>query len=673
LDEVEPAEAIMKRFCTGGMSLGALSREAHETLAIGVNRAGGRSNSGEGGEDEIRWQTIDDVDEEGKSTSFPHLKGLRDGDLARSKVKQVASGRFGVTPAYLMNADQIEIKVAQGAKPGEGGQLPGAKVNPYIASIRACKVGVMLISPPPHHDIYSIEDLAQLIYDLHQINPNAKVSVKLVGQVGIGTVASGVAKAGSDIIQISGHDGGTGASPLTSIKHAGGPWELGLSEAHQQLILNGLRDRVVLRVDGGLKTGHDVMMGALMGAEEFGFGTIAMISVGCIAARICHTNNCPVGVTTQKEKLRLKFNSVPNDMFNFFYYAAEEVRSTLAHMGYKSLSEVVGRADLLQQRTSENLVTKTPNVDLSYIQQIPKLITAEERACLIENDFTHAQKDTLDDEMLAREDVQLAINNHEHRTVEASINNLDRCATARITGQVAKLHGNRGWRGSLHIIYTGCAGQSFGFACLPGMDFEVRGDANDYVGKSMHGGRIRIRPVDCVDGRSIGFDPSKSVIVGNTCLYGATGGRFFAAGRAGERFAVRNSNAEAVVEGAGDHCCEYMTGGVVVVLGPTGRNVGAGQTGGWGYFLEDGEDYSLDGRINGDVNVQPVNDVGAVQLRSLIEEHVEATDSNLAKKILENWDTMLPKFKMVYPSSEAEAPEVSGIAVQSPRGEAVAA
>jgi len=673
LDEVEPVEAIMKRFCTGGMSLGALSREAHETLAIGVNRAGGRSNSGEGGEDEIRWQTINDVDPDGKSTSLPHLKGLRDGDLARSKVKQVASGRFGVTPAYLMNADQLEIKVAQGAKPGEGGQLPGAKVNPYIASIRACKVGVMLISPPPHHDIYSIEDLAQLIYDLHQINPTAKVSVKLVGQVGIGTVASGVAKADADIIQISGHDGGTGASPLTSIKHAGGPWELGLSEAHQQLILNGLRDRVVLRVDGGLKTGHDVMIGALMGAEEFGFGTIAMIATGCIAARICHTNNCPVGVTTQKEKLRKKFNSVPEDMYNFFYYAAEEVRNTLAHMGYKSLSDVVGRADLLQQRQNPDLVAKTPNVDLQFVRQIPVLKTAEERAALVELEKPHAQMDTLDDELLAREDVQRAINNHEHVTVESPINNLDRCATARVTGTVAKLHGNRDWRGSLHFIFTGCAGQSFGFACLPGMDFEVRGDANDYVGKSMHGGRIRIRPVDCVEGRSIGFDASKSIIVGNTCLYGATGGRFFAAGGAGERFAVRNSNAKAVVEGAGDHCCEYMTGGVVVVLGPTGRNVGAGQTGGWGYFLEDEEGYSLNGRINGDVNVQPVNAVGAEQLRSMIEEHVEATDSKRGRKILENWDAYLPKFKQVFPSSEAEAPEVSGIAVESPRGEAVLA
>jgi len=653
----------MKRFCTGGMSLGALSREAHETLAIGVNRAGGRSNSGEGGEDECRWVKVADVEgDSGRSASFPHLKGLANGDSALSKIKQVASGRFGVTPAYLMSAEQIEIKVAQGAKPGEGGQLPGAKLNPYIASIRACKVGVMLISPPPHHDIYSIEDLAQLIYDLHQINPSAKVSVKLVGQVGIGTVASGVAKAGSDVIQISGHDGGTGASPLTSVKHAGGPWELGLAEAHQMLVLNGLRDRVVLRVDGGLKTGYDVIMGALLGADEFGFGTIAMISVGCIVARICHTNNCPVGVTTQKEKLREKFVGVPSDTLNFFTYAADEVRHSLAALGYTSLSELVGRADLLSQK--EQPVAKTDHLDLSYIEKIPQLKTAEERACLLEDPAPHAQTDTLDDRLLARDDVKSAIYSGAHVTVESPICNIDRTATARITGAIAKEHGNRGWEGSLHLIFTGCAGQSFGFACLPGLDLEVRGDANDYVGKSMHGGRIRIRPVDCIDGREIGFEASESVIVGNTCLYGATGGRFFASGRAGERFCVRNSNAEAVVEGAGDHCCEYMTGGVVVVLGPVGRNVGAGQTGGWGYFLvEDGgaEPYSLDGRVNSDVNVQPVNPLGAAQLKELLEAHVEATGSKKAAALLADWEASVAKFRQVFPSSEAEAPEVSGV------------
>jgi glutamate synthase (ferredoxin) len=652
----------MKRFATGGMSLGALSREAHETLALGVNRAGARSNSGEGGEDECRWTAVEDADEEGNSATFPHLKGVQNGDLALSKIKQVASGRFGVTPAYLMSAEQIEIKVAQGAKPGEGGQLPGAKVNPYIASIRACKVGVMLISPPPHHDIYSIEDLAQLIYDLHQINPTAKVSVKLVSQVGIGTVASGVAKADADVIQISSHDGGTGASPLTSIKHAGGPWELGLAESHQQLVLNNLRDRVVLRVDGGLKNGHDVVMGALLGADEFGFGTIAMIAVGCVVARICHTNNCPVGVTTQKEELRKKFAATPSDVFNFFVYVAAEVRSVLAAMGYRSLSEIVGRADLVRMR--DQTLKKTSGLDLSYIQQIPVLKTDEERQQLKELAKPHAQTETLDDELLEREDVQDAIYKNKDVVVEANICNLDRSATARITGAIAKEHGNRGWTGSLHLIYTGCAGQSFGFACLPGLDLEVRGDANDYVGKSMHGGRIRIRPVDCIEGREIGFEASESVIVGNTCLYGATGGRFFAAGRAGERFCVRNSNAQAVVEGTGDHCCEYMTGGVVVVLGPVGRNVGAGQTGGWSYLLEE---ESLEGRINADVNVQEVNSVAEAQLRELIEAHVEATDSKRAKDILANWEEYLPKFKQVYPMSEKDAPEVSGVALEIDR------
>jgi len=384
-----------------------------------------------------------------------------------------------------------------------------------------------------------------------------------------------------------------------------------------------------------------------------------MISVGCIVARICHTNNCPVGVTTQKEKLRKKFVGVPSDVLNFFIYAADETRTSLANLGYASLGELVGRADLLQQR--DRPLHKTANLDLGYIGQMPQLRTPEERSVLEEMTEPHSQTGVLDDELLARDDVQAAIYQHEHVVVESSICNTDRTATARITGKVAEAHGNRGWRGSLHLIFTGCAGQSFGFACLPGLDLEVRGDANDYVGKSMHGGRIRIRPVDCVEGRSIGFTPSDSVIVGNTCLYGATGGRFFACGRAGERFCVRNSNAQAVVEGTGDHCCEYMTGGVVVVLGPVGRNVGAGQTGGWGYFLEDGDGYKFEGRINSDVKLQRVNEIGAAQLKALITEHAETTDSKRARHILANWDEYLPKFWHVYPSSEAEAPEVSGV------------
>jgi len=653
-----------------GMSLGALSREAHETLAIGVNRAGGRSNSGEGGEDELRWTAVSDADEAGHSPTFPHLRGVRNGDSALSKVKQVASGRFGVTPAYLMSAEQIEIKVAQGAKPGEGGQLPGAKVNEYIASIRACKQGVMLISPPPHHDIYSIEDLAQLIYDLHQINPTAKVSVKLVGQVGIGTVASGVAKADADVIQISGHDGGTGASPLTSIKHAGGPWELGLAEAHQALVLNQLRDRVVLRVDGGLKTGYDVMLGALLGADEFGFGTIAMIAVGCIAARICHTNNCPVGVTTQKEKLREKFVGAPFDMYNFFYFAAAEVRREMAAMGYTSLSELVGRADLLQQRSNAaKPLHKTASLDLSFVKDMPDVRT--DRAWAAELPYTHAQEGTLDDELLARDDVKAAIDNHEHVVVESDICNIDRAGTARVAGAIAKAHGNKGWKGSIHFVFTGCAGQSFGAFCLDGLDLEVRGDANDYVGKSLHGGRIRVVP-----GKDPAFTPSECSIVGNTCLYGATGGKFFGYGRAGERFCVRNSNAQAVIEGTGDHCCEYMTGGVVVVLGPVGRNVGAGQTGGWGYFLEEGDGYDFAARVNSDVNIQRPNAIGAAQLKALVEEHYEVTGSAKARAILDDFDAYVAtKFWHVYPASEATAPEVSGVLAEEAAAakEAVAA
>jgi len=566
-----------------------------------------------------------------------------------------------------MSAEQIEIKVAQGAKPGEGGQLPGAKVNEYIASIRACKKGVMLISPPPHHDIYGIEDLAQLIYDLHQINPTAKVSVKLVAQVGIGTVASGVAKADADVIQISGHDGGTGASPLTSIKHAGGPWELGLAEGHQTLLLNNLRDRVVLRVDGGLRTGYDVVMGALLGADEFGFGTIAMIAVGCIMARICHTNNCPVGVTTQKEKLREKFVGVPSDMYGFFYYCAEETRQVLASLGYKSVKEIIGRADLLRQR--DRPLHKTTNLDLSYVAQMPDVRTGRE-AWVDELPSTHAQTGTLDDTLLAREDVMAAIEKHENVQVTSPIVNTDRAIPARVIGAVAARHGNRDWRGSLHLIFEGSAGQSFGAFCLDGMDLEMRGETNDYAGKSMHGGRIRVLPKK----EQLGFDPSESVIIGNTCLYGATGGKFFANGRAGERFCVRNSNAKAVVEGTGDHCCEYMTGGVVVAIGNVGRNVGAGQTGVWGYFLEEGDGYKLEPRINSDVNMQPLagNPIGTAELRGLLEEHVEATGSEKAAAILADFEAYLPKFWQVYPMSEKNAPEVSGVFSQA-EAEAVTA
>jgi len=656
LERVEPVEEIMKRFCTGGMSLGALSREAHETLAIGVNRFGGKSNSGEGGEDSVRWLKLSDVDENGHSPTLPHLKGLKNGDIATSKIKQVASGRFGVTPEYLRSAEQIEIKIAQGAKPGEGGQLPGVKIDQYIASIRYSKPGVTLISPPPHHDIYSIEDLAQLIYDLHMISPNAKVSVKLVSCVGIGTVAAGVAKANADVIQVSGHDGGTGASPLTSIKHAGGPWELGLAEVHQSLLLNHLRRQVILRVDGGLKTGYDVVMASLMGADEFGFGTIAMIAEGCIMARICHTNSCPVGVTTQKEELRKKFTGTPENVLDFFSFVAEEARHVLAQLGYTSLSQITGRADLLKPR--DRPLHKTTGLDLKFVRDLPNVKHDREWSAYLP---THSNGPVLDDELLANPDVVAAILEHNELKLAVPICNTDRAVGARIAGEVAMRHGNRGWTGKLDITFTGCAGQSFGAFAVDGLEYTVIGDANDYVAKGMHGGRIVVKPP-----ADAAFDPSEAVVVGNTCLYGATGGKFFARGRAGERFAVRNSNAQAVVEGTGDHCCEYMTGGVVVVLGKIGRNAGAGMTGGLAYLLEEEEEgYDVASRVNPEVvkMKRVTTKVGEQQLKGLIEEYEAATGSKKAATILASWDDYLPKFWQLVPPSEASSPEAADVEV----------
>ncbi|MEM1243080.1 MAG: glutamate synthase-related protein, partial [Cyanobacteria bacterium P01_H01_bin.26] len=648
IDEVEPAAAIMRRFCTGGMSLGALSREAHETLAIAMNRIGGKSNSGEGGEDDVRFRPINDVNDQGLSHTLPHLKGLKPGDTASSAIKQVASGRFGVTPEYLMSAQQIEIKMAQGAKPGEGGQLPGRKVSDYIASLRRSKPGVTLISPPPHHDIYSIEDLAQLIFDLHQINPRAGVSVKLVSEIGIGTIAAGVAKANADVIQVSGHDGGTGASPLSSIKHAGVPWELGLTEVHRVLMKNQLRDRVLLRVDGGLKTGWDVIMGALMGAEEYGFGTIAMIAEGCIMARVCHTNSCPVGVTTQREELRKRFTGIPEHVVNFFHFVANEVRSLLAHLGYRSLGEVIGRADLLTARADVSLA-KTEGLALDILTHLPD--TRCDRSWLEHGDV-NTNGAVLDDRLLADAEIQQAIANHGSVHKSFDVINTDRSVGARISGSIAKQYGNTGFTGSLNLTFNGSVGQSFGAFNLPGMTLQLVGEANDYVGKGMHGGELVITPFAGVQ-----YDPSNNVIVGNTCLYGATGGTLYAFGQAGERFAVRNSKGKAVIEGAGDHCCEYMTGGVVVCLGGVGRNVGAGMTGGLGYFLDEQGDFPT--RVNPEiVKVQRViTDAGAKQLKQMIHNHAERTGSTKAANILADWSRYLPKFWQVVPPSEAERPE----------------
>ncbi|MEZ2251548.1 glutamate synthase-related protein [Microcoleus sp.] len=650
IEQVESVADVVKRFATGGMSLGALSPEAHETLAIAMNRIGGKSNSGEGGEDPVRYNVLKDVNEAGLSATLPHLKGLQNGDTASSAIKQVASGRFGVTPEYLMSAQQIEIKVAQGAKPGEGGQLPGPKVSQYIAFLRRSKPGVTLISPPPHHDIYSIEDLAQLIFDLHQINPKAGVSVKLVSEVGIGTVAAGVAKANADVIQISGHDGGTGASPLSSIKHAGSPWELGLTEVHRVLMENKLRDRVLLRVDGGFKTGWDVIVGALMGAEEYGFGTVAMIAEGCIMARVCHMNTCPVGVTTQKEELRKRFPGTPEHVVNFFYFVAQEVRSLLAKLGYKSIADIIGRGDLLTMRAGVKL-TKTQEINLDCLTKLPD--TKTDRSFLIHGDV-HTNGPVLDDDLLADAEIQSAIANQTSVTKSVKLVNTDRTVGARISGAITKQYGNTGFTGQITLNFTGTAGQSFGAFNLPGMTLVLDGQANDYVGKGMHGGEIVIKPpMDAT------YDASENAIVGNTCLYGATGGTLLAAGKAGERFAVRNSMAKAVIEGAGDHCCEYMTGGVIVVLGKVGRNVGAGMTGGLGYFLD--EDGTFPAHVNGEiVKMQRVcTAAGELQLKELIQAQRDRTNSKKAAKILANWAEYLPKFWQVVPPSEAKSPEAS--------------
>ncbi|GIS13619.1 MAG: hypothetical protein CM15mP116_02020 [Synechococcus sp.] len=627
------------------MSLGALSREAHEVLAVAMNRIGGKSNSGEGGEDPARFQILKDVDGEGRSASFPSIGGLRNGDTACSAIKQVASGRFGVTAEYLRSGKQLEIKVAQGAKPGEGGQLPGPKVDKYIAWLRNSKPGVALISPPPHHDIYSIEDLAQLIHDLHQVHPAAPVSVKLVAEIGIGTIAAGVAKANADVIQISGHDGGTGASPLSSIKHAGSPWELGLTEVHRSLVENGLRDRVLLRADGGLKTGWDVVIAALLGAEEYGFGSIAMIAEGCVMARVCHTNNCPVGVATQKENLRKRFTGIPEHVVNFFWYVAEEVRQLMSLLGVTRLEELIGRTDLLQARSVD--LAKTKGVDLSSL--LAPISGAEDRSWLRHSDEAHGNGPILEDQLLADAELMAALENHGSISRSIEIINTDRSVCARLAGEIAQRHGNRGFKGQLDLTFRGAAGQSFGAFLVQGMQVRLEGEANDYVGKGMNSGCITLVPSDgCAS-------PGDQVILGNTCLYGATGGELFAHGRAGERFGVRNSGARTVVEGAGDHCCEYMTGGVVVVLGSTGRNVGAGMTGGVTFLLDE------EGRVAPRVNPEIVEVCTITTheqeslLKGLLERHVALTGSEKAAALLADWSAAKGRFKVLVPPSEREA------------------
>ena len=623
IEEVEPAEDIVRRFTTGSMSFGALSRETHETLAIAMNRLGAKSGSGEGGEDSGRFER------------------QPNGDLASSALKQVASGRFGVTPQYLVSARELEIKMAQGSKPGEGGQIPGHKVTLEIAKIRNSIPGVPLISPPPHHDIYSIEDLAQLIYDLKQVNPRAKVAVKLVSEFLIGTIASGVAKGYADVIQISGHEGGTGASPLSSIKNAGTPWELGLAETQHRLVENELRERVVLRVDGGMRSGRDIVIAAMLGAEEYGFGTTAMVATGCIMARQCHLNTCPVGVATQDPALRAKYPGTPEMVVNFMLGVANEVRAILANLGHQCLNDVIGRPELLE---------------LADLTEYPKAATLDLTEILSSADPTgkmpryHLQERNnrvdipLDDQIL--KDAETAIANKEPIQLSYPIRNTHRTVGAKLSGEIAFRYGDTPLpKETIRCYFTGSAGQSFGAFCISGIQLILTGEANDYVGKGMAGGELVIKPSP--DAR---FKTHENTIIGNTVLYGATKGFLYAAGGAGERFCVRNSGATAVIEGVGDHGCEYMTGGTIVILGETGRNFGAGMTGGVGYVLDENQQFEK--KINPQlIKLERITEkVDEDTLIGLIQKHAELTGSHRSEKILADWDAFLPLFwKVVTP------------------------
>ncbi|NIB39339.1 glutamate synthase large subunit [Pseudomaricurvus alkylphenolicus] len=623
LDDVEPMEAIVRRFDSAAMSLGALSPEAHEALAQAMNTLGGRSNSGEGGEDPARF-----------------------GTNKVSKIKQIASGRFGVTPHYLANAEVLQIKVAQGAKPGEGGQLPGGKVNNLIARLRYSVPGVTLISPPPHHDIYSIEDLAQLIYDLKQVNPNALVSVKLVSRPGVGTIAAGVAKAYADLITISGYDGGTAASPLTSIRYAGSPWELGLSETHQTLRANDLRDKVRVQTDGGLKSGLDVIKAAILGAESFGFGTAPMVALGCKYLRICHLNNCATGVATQNDKLRDDHYIGTVDMaMNFFKFVAEEAREWMARLGVRTLDELVGRVDLLE--SIEGATDKQSKLDLSPIVYTDELLDSKPQICAVDKNEPY-DKGECAERMVA--EVLPAIEAKTGGEFSFKITNCDRSIGARVSGEIAKRYGNQGMsEAPIKLNLTGIAGQSFGVWNAGGLELYLEGDANDYVGKGMAGGKIVLRPPQGSE-----FKTNETSIMGNTCLYGATGGKLFAAGSAGERCGVRNSGAHVVVEGAGDHCCEYMTGGVVTVLGDTGVNFGAGMTGGFAYVLDQSNTF-VDKYNHELIEIHRINrealEAHRNHLRGIIEEFVTETGSAWGQELLSNFDDYIGKFWLVKPKA----------------------
>ncbi|MFT4632803.1 MAG: glutamate synthase (NADPH/NADH) large chain [Candidatus Azotimanducaceae bacterium] len=624
LDEVESAQEIVKRFCTGAMSFGSISAEAHEGLAIAMNRMGGKSNTGEGGEDPIRFDA------------------MANGDSKRSSIKQVASGRFGVTIWYLANSDELQIKIIQGAKPGEGGELPGGKVDETIARIRHSTPGVGLISPPPHHDIYSIEDMAQLIHDLKNANPSARISVKLGAEIGVGTVAAGVTKAKADHIVIAGHDGGTGASPITSIKHAGLPWELGLAEAHQTLVMNNLRSRVYLQTDGQLKTGRDVAMAALIGAEEFGFATAPLVTMGCIMMRKCHLNTCPVGIATQDPELRKKFNGKPESVVNYFFMVAEEMRQIMAQLGFRTVDEMVGRVDVLEMNEALEH-WKARGVDLSMILKPAVRVYDNTEVYRVEAQ-DHGLEKALDNELIRL--AEPALQRGEVVNIDLPVININRVVGTMLSHEVAKAtHGKLLADDTININLTGSAGQSLGAWLAKGITIKVEGDANDFVGKGLSGGKIAIYPP-----RNSSFVPEENILAGNVVLYGATSGEVYLNGIAAERFCVRNSGAEAVVEGIGDHGCEYMTGGRVVVLGRTGRNFGAGMSGGIAYILDSDGDFER--RCNMEtLELEAVNDTADIlELRDLIERHFKYTNSAIAKRVLDSWESYLGQFVKVMPT-----------------------
>ena len=616
------------------MSYGSISAEAHEVLAIAMNRIGGKSNTGEGGEDPDRF-TPDES-----------------GDLRRSAIKQVASGRFGVTSEYLVNSDDIQIKMAQGAKPGEGGQLPGHKVYPWIAKTRHSTPGVALISPPPHHDIYSIEDLAQLIFDLKNANPESRVHVKLVAEVGVGTVATGVSKAHADVVLISGHDGGTGASPLTSIKHAGAPWELGLAETQQTLLLNRLRDRIVVQVDGQLKTGRDVVIAALLGADEYGFATAPLVVSGCVMMRVCHLDTCPVGVATQNPELRKKFSGKADHVVNFFEYIAQEVREILADLGFRSLKEAIGQVEVLD---SVKAVAhwKAKGLDLSPIFHLPEIEDhTDRRHTQMQN---HGLDTVLDQELIKQSEP--ALNRGEKVHLSFPINNTNRSTGTMLGYQVTRKYGGEGLpSNTISINFSGSAGNSFGAFLPSGVSLHLEGDANDYVGKGLSGGKITVKPPE----DSV-FNAEEQVIAGNVILYGATSGQVFIRGKVGERFCVRNSGATAVVEGIGDHGCEYMTGGKAVVLGPTGRNFAAGMSGGVAFVHDPFGDFVE--RVNHEmVLLEALNEEDEIWLKDIILEHQNQTDSVVAEKILHKWGTPSSRFVKIMPTDYKRVLEAAAAA-----------